>query len=171
MGIDPVVCVCVSSANYPPICSALLERKPCLCPTLFLGQPMWFCDQSFRKSSNLQVHVRSGGVNGSDPQNSSSHKTPEDPHTTRSRMGIDPVVCVCVICQLSANLLGPAGAKAMSVSNFVSRTTHVVLWPTVQQKTEIYINNFRSRNINGSDPPKQLEPENPHPTTPTPFEV
>jgi len=37
----------------------------------------------------------------------------------------------------------------------------VALGPDVDEKTEIYKNKFRSRNINVSDPPKQLEPGNP----------
>ena len=42
----------------------------------------------------------------------------DDPHTTRILLEIDLAVGVCGISEASANLPGPAGAKAMSVSNF-----------------------------------------------------
>ena len=39
----------------------------------------------------------------------------------------------------------------MSVSNFLSWTAHLVWSPTSSEKTEVYLNNSRSRNINVSD--------------------
>ena len=75
----------------------------------------------------------------------------DDPHTTRILLEIDLAVGVCGISEASANLPGPAGAKAMSVSNFLSWTAHLVWSPISHKKTEIYKKNSRSRNINVSD--------------------
>ena len=47
---------CVTFPKHLPICQALLERKPCLCPTFFPGQPIWFGAQSAtnsKKSTNI----------------------------------------------------------------------------------------------------------------------
>ena len=60
---------------------------------------------------------------------------PDDLHTTRILMEIDLAVGVCDISEASANLPGPAGAKAMSVSNFLSWTAHLV-WSPISHKEQ-----------------------------------
>ena len=58
-----------------------------------------------------------------------------DPHNTRILLEIDLAVGVCCISKASANLPGPAGAKAMSVSNFLSWTAHLV-WSPISHKKQ-----------------------------------
>ena len=74
----------------------------------------------------------------------------DDPHTTRILMEIDLAVGVCGISEAFANLPGPAGAKAMYVSNFLSWTAHLVWSPISNKHQEIQKPNSRSRNINVS---------------------
>ena len=57
-----------------------------------------------------------------------------DPHNTRILLEIDLAVGVCCISEAFANLLGLAGAKAMSVSNFLSWTAHLVGSPFDRKK-------------------------------------
>ena len=55
---------------------------------------------------------------------------PDDFHTTRILLEIDLAVGVCGIPEASANPPGPAGAKAMSVSNCLLWTAHLVWNPS-----------------------------------------
>ena len=59
---------------------------------------------------------------------------PEDLHTTRNLLEIDLAVGVCGISEASANPPGPAGAKPMSVSNFLSWTANLVWSPISSNK-------------------------------------
>ena len=58
----------------------------------------------------------------------------DDPHTTRILLEIGLAVGICCISEASANLPGHARAKAMSVSNFLSWTAHLVWSPTSSKK-------------------------------------
>ena len=67
-------------------------------------------------------------------------------HTTRILLETILAVRVCDISEASANLPGPAGAKAMSVSNFRSWTAHLV-WSPISHKKKKSTQIILSREI------------------------
>ena len=73
---------------------------------------------------------------GPTPKAARARQSPsDDAHTTIILLEIDLVVWVCDISEASANLPGPAEAKAMSVSNFLSWTAHLV-WSPISHKKQ-----------------------------------